>query len=180
MIEFKKCNKCSISFVKSTEFFYRNKDTEDGLQGQCKGCVDKLVEKSKNVRYGIAKKATSHFDGSSEKHAYGKKISSNKNGDPVQVSTHNYLLDKQLQKQDKEPAQESTKQTNKLIERAQAIAERNHHSTDLLAPQRTPMVFWFGKYEGKPVSTIEDEDPDYIRWCIRNVPSFKHKYMNRK
>ena len=30
----------------------------------------------------------------------------------------------------------------------------------------------FGKYKGKTVEEVLEDDPTYLRWCLENVPSF--------
>ena len=34
-------------------------------------------------------------------------------------------------------------------------------------------VFTFGKYKGRKISDIIEEDWEYIKWCKRNVKDFK-------
>jgi len=31
----------------------------------------------------------------------------------------------------------------------------------------------FGKYKGEAICTVLANDPQYIDWCIKNVPNFK-------
>lgn len=32
--------------------------------------------------------------------------------------------------------------------------------------------FWFGKYKGRAILDIINEDYQYIDWCLKNVPTF--------
>jgi len=73
----KLCTKCHTKYPATIEYFYKHKNTEDGLQSWCKGCFKKL-----SVEW--QKKNPEKFINSKLKSAYG-----------ITLEEYNQMLDEQ-------------------------------------------------------------------------------------
>lgn len=69
---------------------------------------------------------------------------------------------------------EDLKRGSERIERCSA-EEWWQQRQPATASAPAPNTMWFGKYKGKPMIDVMQEDPGYWAWCLREVKSFEAK-----
>lgn len=92
----KECSLCETLYPRTPEFFYRNKNSKDGLQYICKKCTKENNKKYKRKRYTIAKRCYSHNEGiqPSKLDTFTSNISRPTNGEPTKINIQQYLYEK--------------------------------------------------------------------------------------
>lgn len=58
------------------------------------------------------------------------------------------------------------------------LTEEEKHEKE--REEEEKLKFKFGKYKGRKILDVYKENPNYITWCIKNIPGFKSKFKKLK